>query len=514
MELIKSVRVRQNDIKSGSIDIKVSLYENKRTFGADEIILAGINNGYPVWSQLTYKKSGLYKDFTNDDFIKDFINVRSKLDNKEYKIIQDPWQETVPLWRDYGYDPYYLNNGSSITITWKNSEGKQIGGKQFSTDRGEEILISDIIPDDIIKTVDIKGANGELIVLSKNETLELKDKSEAKPFGRNKDLDIIKIVIQAWKKKAPNYESLDLCKPNNESCNLLEYKSPIDRPITESTSETLQDKIAINEKPKEPIKVVLPTDAIKAKVDTSLKIYIGKPTEMLENTNTEVDEFEGLSPEYIEGTFEGQDETQWAPLPGAADDVFDPDTDKGGDDTFQPESFVPATKTQRDFIKTAVRATLSRGEKHGKCARYTFNHVNNYVRLLQGKSVQQGDVYAAGGNANQPGYHKNLESMGYKKLDKGTISKSSIIQQIESPNWEVGDVITYWCIDGPSGSSHVKYGHTQIFTNGYHNDSKYRWSTDNMNNYNSAFVYRNKPGNSYRFIIFKAPKTNRISDVA
>lgn len=33
----------------------------------------------------------------------------------------------------------------------------------------------------------------------------------------------------------------------------------------------LQDKIAINEKPKEPIKVVLPTDAIKAKVDITTR---------------------------------------------------------------------------------------------------------------------------------------------------------------------------------------------------------------------------------------------------
>lgn len=519
MELIKSVRVRRSDIKSGSLDIKLSLYENKRTFSADEIILTGISNGYTIW-ELTYKKSGLYKDFTNDDFINDFINIRSKLDSKEYKIIQDPWEDKAPIIRDYGKDPYYLNNGAEVYINWLDDTNLPISGVKYSKTDGSEITYDPNVyretgvvnPLQNTKYILIvpKGEHQSFTINKNNEFLYTESSIDSYSF-KGTDLVILDNLIAKWKNKIPNY-NLELCSPNNESCSIIPYKSPL-KPI--EPESTTVDKIAVNEKPKEPIKVVLPTDVIKAKVDTSLKIYIGKPTEMLENINNETDNYEeGISPEYLEGTFEGQDETQWEPLPGAADDVFDPDTDKGGDDTFQPESFVPATRTQKDFIKTAVRATLSRGEEHGKCARYTFNHVSNYVRLLQGKSVQQGDVYAAGGNANNSGYHKNLENMGYKKVDKGTVSKDSIIKQIESPNWEVGDVITYWCIDGPSGSSHVKYGHTQIFTNGFHNDSKYRWSTDNMNNYNSAFVYRNKPGNSYRFIIFKAPKTNRINDVA
>jgi hypothetical protein len=78
----------------------------------------------------------------------------------------------------------------------------------------------------------------------------------------------------------------------------------------------------------------------------------------------------------------------------------------------------------------------------------------------------------------------------------------------------VGDVIVYWCTDGPPGASYVQYGHTQIFTNGYHNDSSYRWSTDNMNNYKSSFVYRSKSGNSWKLIHLQAPKTKRLNDVA
>ena len=196
----------------------------------------------------------------------------------------------------------------------------------------------------------------------------------------------------------------------------------------------------------------------------------------------------------------------------APDDTFDPDNDKGGDDSTTPASFAPATQTQKDFIKSAVNATLSKGEQHGKCARFTFNHANNYVRLLQGKSLERGSVYSAGGNANQTGYHKNLQNIGYKIVKSEEISKSNLISKINNTTWSVGDIITYWCTDGPSSASHVQYGHTQVFTNGFHNNSSYRWSTDNQNNYNSSFVYRNKSGNTYKFIHFAAPKTKRIND--
>ena len=140
MKEIKSVRVRRRDMNSGTLDIKVTIYEEKRTFGADERIVAGYNNDKPVWIETTYKKKDSYKEFTDDQFISDFITMNSKIDGggKTYDIIQDPWEIKTPKWRDYGGDPYYLNNGAQIFVTW--TDGKfTAGGLTYSDDSGKEI---------------------------------------------------------------------------------------------------------------------------------------------------------------------------------------------------------------------------------------------------------------------------------------------------------------------------------------------------------------------------------------
>ena len=537
MKEIKSVRVRRRDIGYGTLDIKVTIFEEKNTFKADERILVGTNNDRPVWIATTYRKKDLYKEFTDDQFIKDFIDMNSKSDGggKTYDIIQDPWEIKTPKWRSYGYDPYYLNNGAQIFISW--TEGNfNAGGLTYSDDSGKEINASVSISKTVFNIIGID----EPSVLQYGKSQEIEYKSFDKPTqvygGLVEDLSIIRDVISAWKRKVPNYDELALCSPDNQSCSIIPYKSPLKPPEPE-VPPTI--KVATNEAPKEKMTVVLPPDVVKVKSDiTSFLVYVGKGKEkgLLENPSTEEDEFifddsSGID-EYTEDEFIGEDEAKWEPLKDVQDDTFDPDTEKGagGDETPAPggaatpapggaatpapESFVPATQTQKDFIKTAVKATLSQGEKHGKCARFTFNHANNYVRLMQGKSVQQGSIHAAGGNANDSGYHKNLQNMGYKIISNESISKSNIISKINSGAWSVGDIIVYWCTDGPSNDSHVKYGHTQIFTNGYHNDSSYRWSTDNMNNYKAGFVYRTKPGDSYKLIHLQAPKTKKLNDVA
>lgn len=525
MDEIKSVRVRRTDIKSGTLDIRVTIYEDKHTFGADDRIVDGYNNDKPVWIETTYKKKGLYKDFTDDQFITDFIDMNAKNEGggKEYEIIQDPWENKVPIWRKYGFDPYYLNNGAQIQINW--NEGNTVsGGYTYSNDRGKEVNTSSLISKTnwIVGVDDPSKDQNYLLHFTKNNEIDYRNKAvDCKVYGGLvTDLYIIQDIIEAWKRKVPGYDELALCSPNNESCSIIPYKSPL-KPIEPEAPPTA--KVAVNEPPKEKMTVVLPPDVIKVKSDiTSFVVYVGKGKEkgLLENPSIEEDEFiyddsTGVD-EYTEDEFIGNDEAKWEPLKEAVDDTFDPDEDKGagGDETPPPQSFAPATQTQKDFIKTAVQATLSQGEKHGKCARFTFNHVNNYVRLMQGKVVEQGSPHSAGGNANDVGYHKNLQSMGYKKVDYGSISKSDLINKINTNGWEVGDVLVYWCTDGPSNASHVQYGHTQIFTNGYHNDSNYRWSTDNMNNYKCAFVYRTKSGNTYKAIHFQAPKTKKLNDSA
>jgi lysozyme len=312
MKEIKSVRVRRRDLNSGNLDIKVTIYEEKRTFGADERILVGFNNDRPVWIATTYRKKDIYKEFTDDQFIDDFITLNSKIDGggKTYDIIQDPWEIKTPKWRYYGSDPYYLNNGAQIFISW--TEGNfTAGGLTYSDDSGKEINGNVSISKTVFNIIGID----EPSVLQYGKSQEIEYKSFDVPTqvygGLFEDIYIIQEIIAAWKRKVPNYE-LALCSPDNEKCSIIPYKSPLKPPEPE-VPPTI--KVATNEAPKEKMTVVLPPDVVKVKSDiTSFVVYVGKGKEkgLLENPSTEEDEFifddsSGID-EYTEDEFTGQDE--------------------------------------------------------------------------------------------------------------------------------------------------------------------------------------------------------------
>jgi hypothetical protein len=115
-ELIKSVRVRAKDGTPG--DFKASLYsENVNNYRFEWTDSLDLSNS------INYKREGSYENFSNYDFINDGISVKSRekdpaSSNLYYEIIQDPWSDTPPTWRSFGYDPYYFNNGSVISINW------------------------------------------------------------------------------------------------------------------------------------------------------------------------------------------------------------------------------------------------------------------------------------------------------------------------------------------------------------------------------------------------------------
>jgi hypothetical protein len=313
MKEIKSVRIRRRDLNSGTLDIKVTIYEERRTFGADERILVGTNNDRPVWIATTYRKKDIYKEFTDDQFIDDFITMNSKIDGggKTYDIIQDPWEIKTPKWRDYGADPYYLNNGAQIFISW--SDGKfTAGGLTYSDDSGKEINRNPSIDKTVFNIIGIDEPS--LLQFGKSQEIEYKsfDKPTQVYGGLVTDLSIIRDVIEAWKRKVPNYEELALCSPDNESCSIIPYKSPLKTPESEVPPTV---KVVVNEPPKEKMTVVLPPDVIKVKSDiTSFVVYVGKVKEkdLLNNPSTEEDEFiyddsPGID-EYTESEFVGSDE--------------------------------------------------------------------------------------------------------------------------------------------------------------------------------------------------------------
>ncbi len=335
MKEIKSVRVRKRNIKSGVLDIKVILYEDRNIFSSDDRVLVGYNNDRPVWIESKYSKSGIYKDFNDEQFILHFINTNSKIDGggSEYEIIQDPWELKVPIWRNYGFDPYYLNNGSEVYISWNNPETfEEEGGIKYSTSQGSEIdydpkFLPEVKSKNIIKSVSIiNKEDSKILTINKNSEFEY-DSKNLYEYSNTDDKTILEIIITKWKNKIPNYD-LELCSPDNESCYILPYKSPLNPIIKETESVTT----AVNENPKEIITVILP-ESIKVKIDTTFKIFIGR------NNELNLDEITDLSDEYIEEPFEGSEE---APLDLIEiGSTFDNVQEDSLDNSYNPSNITP-----------------------------------------------------------------------------------------------------------------------------------------------------------------------------
>lgn len=313
MDEIKSVRVRRNDINSGSLDIRVTIFKQNHIFGVDERVLVGVYKPFnpdlkKVWIETTYKKTGAYKDYTDDQFIEDFINMNSKIEGKLYYTIQDPWENKVPIYRDYGNDPYYLNNGAIVYIMWKDGN-TDIGGQKYSDDSGHELTPTDISFKKTIKITSTNETKG--FTLNKNDEFEY-DGVPREYVNSIKDRDIISEIISKWKIKVDNYD-LEICLPINESCFIIPYKGPL-QPIVVDVPKT-KNPVNADSSNKEKIKIVIQDDTIKVKEDvTSLKVYIGISKEILEDgiLNTDQDDFinsEGVDySEYIESEFVGAEE--------------------------------------------------------------------------------------------------------------------------------------------------------------------------------------------------------------
>ena len=203
-------------------------------------------------------------------------------------------------------------------------------------------------------------------------------------------------------------------------------------------------------------------------------------------------------------------------LPSTADieaPVVSYDEDPDDDKHVGTESFVGGrtgiAQNIISILRDTVNTVLSRGQSHGKCARYTFNHAVHFASRINGKTLNvSGPHYSAGGNANSPAYHDNLRKLGYQREDLGTMTKAQITSYLaSSKNHSIGDVVAYWCISGvPASKSCTQYGHTQLYTGGHQAGATSHWTTDNTNNYNKSFVYNSyTPNSQWRIIKFNAP---------
>ncbi len=165
-----------------------------------------------------------------------------------------------------------------------------------------------------------------------------------------------------------------------------------------------------------------------------------------------------------------------------------------------------ASDKQKNAVIRAAQATHANGGTAGKCARYTYNVARNYVQGLNGKQMTKGANFTAGGNANGRGYFESLKNLGYNATIGGKEISKSELKSILNRDFDIGDVVTYWAVDGSTADSSRKYGHTQLFTGGLHNGSGgHKWITDHITNYRTYFPYNSRPGTKWNLLIFKAP---------
>lgn len=365
MELIKAVRVRPENTlyyeRLGGIgDYKIMLFkETKKKYKVSFFPVRGAEPTGVV-TTTEYKKSGIYENLTDDEFINAGLDTLSKLNKKRYEIIQDPWQNQSPIKRIYGTDPYFLNNGAKVLIKW-------FIGDRFNNDRNgwqairpsiQETGIIDVWSDDngqeldvipyqsysdirsmqngLFKTVEIYAPIDELppfkyegdddaLLIDYATNLYVKKPSndplnltvnELTFSGKMYDSDILKSVIERWKLEVPNYD-LKLCAKQYQPCFVIEYKSPLVKQDLPDAKEDNTPPPPPPDKIKEKITIILPTDLkLKVKQDLpSLKVYVGEvpatatASQSLDGFDLgEEDDLSLLGDEFIEESFGGLSE--------------------------------------------------------------------------------------------------------------------------------------------------------------------------------------------------------------
>jgi hypothetical protein len=156
-------------------------------------------------------------------------------------------------------------------------------------------------------------------------------------------------------------------------------------------------------------------------------------------------------------------------------------------------------------MQVSFNAVFGRdGEKSGLCARYSYNLALNYCRGLKPTNNIPGIAIAAGGNAKQNNeFWKNLVKLGYTQSKVGqNLSKSRIIEIINTTSWGSGDIFLYFANEGDTSASQVKYAHAQIYVG---NLTPSKWSTSVKNNYGGSFIYNKRESNKWDLYIFRAP---------
>ncbi len=174
------------------------------------------------------------------------------------------------------------------------------------------------------------------------------------------------------------------------------------------------------------------------------------------------------------------------------------------------------------------------GESFGICARYSYNFAQLFAKGIENKTPQQNPWYkqdwksktlkvnasTAGGAARSDEYSKKLTDLKYKKYKIGTsLPKRELKKILEGKGgleFQAGDIVTYFPLEGEIGKSYFESGHTQYYLGkgqgiGINHSSpalmekqlkekkqitsgnlQSDWGSSIRNNYGAPFIYNRK----------------------
>ncbi len=143
------------------------------------------------------------------------------------------------------------------------------------------------------------------------------------------ELIIAKFKIQVADTQGINDYRLGLCEPSTETCNLLEYKSPLQPKPAEPPSTPIQPISGTPSVVKVPINVDGLEDGleIKALYGISFEVWVGQKEEIAVLDGEELDE------EYLEGAFSGEEEQRIVLLNEVLDNPTGPSPEDYGANT-------------------------------------------------------------------------------------------------------------------------------------------------------------------------------------
>lgn len=441
---LKSVRVRRINDRLSTFDIKVSIYDDVNSY-----VLYGYNmNEQVIWDRVNYQK-GRYEKYNIDGIINFFIELNEKLDrtHSTYKIIQNPWENNPPIYRNFGFDPYYLNNGSEFHVEWYDVNGAKISGIEYSDKEGNEIPL-----DTVNKTIFIHHNNK---MYGLNDLGEFEDKELIKSdfvFKNILDTSVISDVIGRWGDK-----NIELCSPANEYCNLIDFFSPI------SSENITEEETTTEEEIKTDLIIEVDDKKVVSGKDITISVYLGSDA----NTDSFVymdHNTEGLSAEFIEGDFMGLDEQEYILQEEIADAQMDSDSNLVESYIEPPVSI---SSSRFDSLDSLLRVAGDCARECGKNPRVKYSNLRTgYVKGIHGLCPQGTlsvayaltGVKALGmmrGNANFFAMNgsNNLSTTGVYN------AKTKVgMDYINNPSkWQVGDILANDYTGKP-------YGHIQIWT--------------------------------------------------